>query len=95
MKNKQIVIIPSEVIKELSDTVVKIVNEIDWNEAIKAYNKRQQGEFTRVDLESWLYQLAFNNSDNDFGKYCEVIISRLDGFQQYVDDMRGYRNAES
>lgn len=42
--------------------------------------------FTRAELESWLYQIAFNNCGNPLGDACEEIISRLDGFERFVVD---------
>lgn len=53
---------------------------------------RPEGEFTRKELESWLYQIAFNNTDNELSRDCEEIISRLDGFERFVADMRGEKN---
>lgn len=44
--------------------------------------------FTRAELESWLYQIAFNNCGNSLGNACEEIISRLDGFERFVEDKR-------
>ena len=44
--------------------------------------------FTRVELESWLYAIERNNLDNVLGACCEIIIGRLDGFEQYVKDRR-------
>ncbi len=58
------------------------------NLAIKALKERPHGEFTIDELERWLYQIAFNNTDNDFSKYCEEIIGRLDGFERFVTDVR-------
>ena len=49
---------------------------------------KSQGEFTRRELESWLYAIATNNTQNELGSSCEEIISRLDGFERYVSDMR-------
>lgn len=49
---------------------------------------RTRCEFTIDELEKWLYRIAFNNTDNDFGKYCEEIIGRLDGFKTFVADTR-------
>ena len=57
--------------------------------------ERPKGEFTRKELESWLYQIAFNNTDNELSKDCEEIISRLDGFERFVVDMRGDNNGKS
>ena len=47
------------------------------------------GDFTRQELENWLYSICLNNVGTDFCKDTEEIISRLDGFEQYVKDMRG------
>ena len=59
--------------------------------AIKALEERPQGEFTRKELESWLYQIVFNNIGNYLEVGCEEIIGRLDGFERFVADRR---NAE-
>lgn len=45
------------------------------------------GEFTVDELEKWLYEIADNNN-NDFGKDCLEIVGRLDGFENFVADMR-------
>ena len=52
-------------------------------------NERPNNNFTRKELESWLYQIAFNNTDNELSKNCEEIIKRLDGFERFCADMRG------
>lgn len=65
-----------EQVKELVDLNKKLLEE------------RPQGEFTRRELESWLYAIAINNTQNELGSSCEEIISRLDGFERYVSDMR-------
>ncbi len=49
--------------------------------------------FTREELETWLYTIAFNNIDGNeedmkFAKHTEEIIRRLDGFERYVKDKR-------
>lgn len=44
--------------------------------------------FTRKELEGWIYEIAGNNLDNEFGTYCEELINRLDGFERYVRDKR-------
>ena len=51
--------------------------------------ERPKGGFTRQELENWLYSICLNNVGTDFCKDTEEIISRLDGFEQYVKDMRG------
>lgn len=51
--------------------------------------ERPKGDFTRQELENWLYSICLNNVGTDFCKDTEEIISRLDGFEQYVKDMRG------
>ena len=66
-----------------------------WKERFGEPDERSQGEFTRKELESWLYQIAFNNTDNELSRYCEEIISRLDGFERFVADMRGDDNGKS
>ena len=55
-------------------------------------NERPNNNFTRKELESWLYQIAFNNTDNELSKNCEEIIKRLDGFERFCADMRGDKN---
>lgn len=50
--------------------------------------KKPQGDFTREELESWLYRIASNNLDNELGRSCEEIICRLNGFERFVSDMR-------
>ena len=53
---------------------------------------RRKGEFTRQELENWLYSMCLNNDGTDFCKeIIDEIISRLDGFEKYVEDMRGAR----
>lgn len=54
----------------------------------KKIYERPQGDFTRSELESWLYRIASNNLDNELGRYCEEIICRLNGFERFVSDMR-------
>ena len=49
--------------------------------------------FTREELETWLYTIAYNNIDGNeedmkFAKHTEEIIRRLDGFERYVKDKR-------
>ena len=51
---------------------------------------RPQGEFTIDELKKWLYEIAYNNN-NDFGKDCLEIVGRLDGFENFIADMRGGR----
>lgn len=54
----------------------------------KCASTRPQCEFTREELESWLYRIAENNFGNDLGRSCEEIIGRLDGFERFVSDLR-------
>lgn len=44
-------------------------------------------KFTIDELKKWLYEIVDHN-DNDFGNDCLEIISRLDGFERFVADMR-------
>ena len=44
--------------------------------------------FTREELVKWLWKIVHNNSDNDFGKWCEELIDRLDGFERFVVETR-------
>lgn len=55
---------------------------------IEALEERPTGDFTRNELESWLYRIASNNLDNELGRSCEEIICRLNGFERFVSDMR-------
>lgn len=57
-------------------------------EYYKQMKRQMQFKFTRAELESWLYQIAFNNCGNSLGDACEEIISRLDGFERFVIDKR-------
>lgn len=61
-------------------------------EAVKAIrdivSPKDEGVFTRKELESWLYEIAFNNCNNNLGNACEEIISRLDGFERFIEDRR-------
>ena len=54
-----------------------------------------QDEYTIEELKSWLYQIAFNNTSNDFGNSCVEIINRIDGFQRYVKDTRAQKKENS
>lgn len=56
-------------------------------EMAKAKFERPQGEFTIDELKKWLYEIAYNNTNNDFGKYCVEIVDRLNGFKRFVADM--------
>ena len=72
--------------KELREYIEKQKKEMMvLSESLSTLLKRKRA-FSRNDLESWLYQIAFNNTDNDLSKYCEEIISRLDGFEKFVED---------
>ena len=37
-------------------------------------------------IESWLYQIAMNNTDNYLCDACQEIISRLDGLRNFAKD---------
>ena len=65
-------------------TVAKSCKELQ-----EVANERQQGEFSRKDLESWLYQIAMNNIGTDFEKSVVEIIHRLDGFERFVSEQKG------
>lgn len=72
--------------KELREYIEKQKKEMMiLSESLSILLKRKRA-FSRKDLESWLYQIASNNTDNDLSKYCEEIISRLDGFERFVED---------
>ena len=90
-----------EAVLNTLDTMDKALDE---NRTIEAYKEllkecyrelspvtpeRPKGGFTRQELENWLYSICLNNVGTDFCKDTEEIISRLDGFEQYVKDMRG------
>lgn len=61
-------------------------------EAVKAIRgiviPKDECVFTRKELESWLYEIAFNNCNNNLGNACEEIITRLDGFERFIEDRR-------
>lgn len=72
--------------KELRECIEKQKKEMMiLSESLSILLKKKRA-FSRKDLESWLYQIASNNTDNDLSKYCEEIISRLDGFERFVED---------
>lgn len=54
----------------------------------KKLNEIVGGNFTREELESWLYEIAMNNIGNELEKMCVEIIGRLDGFERFVVDKR-------
>ena len=56
--------------------------------------ERPQGDFTIDELRKWLYEIAFNNSDNEFGGDCLEIIDRLDGFERFVAAIRDKEKEE-
>ena len=72
----------TEEVLSLQNTIAKLVEGI-------AENARPQGEFSRKDLESWLYQIAMNNIGTDFEKSVVEIIHRLDGFERFVSEQKG------
>ena len=45
-------------------------------------------QFTRDELESWLYQMALNNVNTEFEFYIIEIIHRLNGFEVFVMEKR-------
>ena len=47
----------------------------------------KQDNFTIDELEMWLKEIA-NHNDSIFGQHVLEIISRLDGFKNFVEDMR-------
>ena len=72
--------------KELRACIEKQKKEMMiLSESLSTLLKRKRA-FSRKDLESWLYQIAYNNTDNDLSKYCEEIIGRLDGFERFVEN---------
>ena len=75
----------------LKETMMQIAN----NSSMKKYiidtyiDTAQTAEcFTLEELESWLWSIALNNSDNSFGDSVESLIDRLDGFKNFVNDSR-------
>lgn len=68
------------------DAFMQCVNGI--KDFISVTPVRAKGNFTRQELEDWLYSICLNNFDTDFGKHVEEIINRLDGFEKYIEDMR-------
>ena len=88
----------SEVFRKRNKVFYKGINSnsapvMTDEEAIKAIRKivapKDECVFTRKELESWLYEIAFNNVNNNLGNACEELISRLDGFERFVSDKRG------
>ena len=69
-------------------TVTVNCKDCDGYEAGYSAGLKDVEGFTRKELESWLYAIAINNTNNELGSYCEEIIKRLDGFERYVLDMR-------
>lgn len=47
-----------------------------------------ENSFTIDELRKWLFRIAFNNSNNHFGDYCLEIVRRLNGFMNFVKDLR-------
>ena len=71
--------------KSKADFLALCAEDIKNAPAVKA--------FTRSELESWLYEIYNNNIDGShldrtFAEDVEEIISRLDGFEKYVEDKR-------
>ena len=57
--------------------------------AISSLSAEQTAEyFTFEELESWLFENALNNLGNVYGESVEKLISRLDGFKEFVKDRR-------
>ena len=57
--------------------------------AISSLSAEQTAEyFTFEELESWLFENALNNLGNVYGESVEELISRLDGFKEFVKDRR-------
>ena len=78
-----------KLIIEIDEYYFEIIKHDFENGANYKQNERPNNNFTRKELESWLYQIAFNNTDNELSKNCEEIIKRLDGFERFCADMRG------
>ena len=51
----------------------------------------ESGKFTLDELVTWLKEIA-NHNDSIFGQTCMDIINRLDGFENFVADMRKERD---
>ena len=74
--------------------------QIDYIWKIFEKINEEHGYFKRSELESWLYEIAFNNidgskTDRKFAEACEEIIKRLDGFERYVKDKRKEEHHEN
>lgn len=87
----------SDVMRKHNRVVYRNINSIlplpmTDEEAVKAIRgiviPKDECVFTRKELESWLYEIAFNNCNNNLGNACEEIISRLDGFERFIADRR-------
>lgn len=78
---QNIIVIPPELVKQLSKIVVDSFNKIPWSEALEAYNTRPHGE--------WL-----EDSGNIACSYCHTIwLHRRTDFCPHCGaDMRGKEN---
>ena len=75
----------------------ELKNTFDWVEVCNLSKKEIKdiiddaptvNSFTIDELKKWFYRIAFNNSNNHFGDYCVEIVGRLDGFINFVKDLR-------
>lgn len=77
-KVNKVVIVPQEVIEELSKSMIKIIDEIDWNVLINKCLERPHGKWIKINPESRGYAEFFRCSNclsnvqlSYWGKECE------------------------
>lgn len=86
LTNKQAIKIVKSTELIIPEGRVKLVHDA-FTLVLKAAEENEVRKFTIDELEAWLNEIISHN-DNDFGKDCMEIISRLDGFENFVEDMR-------
>ena len=64
-------------------------------DSIPTIVERPKSEFKIDELVKWLNEIVFYNSKNDLGVACLEIIGRLDGFENFVADMRKETNDDT
>ena len=79
-------------LREAVDNLIKLdihsMTSRDNAEFLMWVDDLMDDKFTIDELEKWLNEIAYHN-DNDLGQACLEIVSRLDGFKNFVADMRG------
>ena len=86
-------LIDREKLKASIRSMVELPNE-DRAKVIGAISRAKAVDAVEVEtLESWLYEIAINNTDNYLGDACEDIIGRLDGLRAFARERRMSREA--